>query len=121
TPLPLGDADVAAHSANGEAGVLEKALQGPEGERLGGERRALLAKLASNPEDRDALLAYADWLGHLGDPLGEFIRLDLDLESRPPDEARKTVFDRWGELLDRHGKEWIRPLEALGLSPTLYG
>lgn len=112
---------VAAQSANGEHGVLEKALSGPEGERLRGERRALLRKLASNPEDRDALLAYAGWLTQLGDPLGEFIRLDLDLNSRPPDEARKTVFDRWGELLDRHGREWMRPLEALGLSPTLYG
>lgn len=115
------EAQPAAHSANGEVGVLEQALQGPEGERLRGERRALLRKLAANIEDRDALLAYAGWLGELGDPLGEFIRLDLDLNSRPPDEARKTVFDRWGELLDRHGKEWMRPLEALGLSPCLYG
>lgn len=119
----LADVSVppAAPALNGDHGVLEQALQGPDGERLRSERRELLRKLATNPEDRDALLAYADWLNGLGDPLGEFIRLDLDLHNRPPDEARKTVHDRWGELLDRHGKEWVQPLEALGLSPKLYG
>jgi uncharacterized protein (TIGR02996 family) len=105
----------------GEPGVLEKVLQGPDGEQLRAERRDLLAKLADNPEDRDSLLAYADWLDRLGDPLGEFIRRDLELASKPPEEVRKTIFDRWGELLDRHGREWVRPLEALGLSPNLYG
>src|SRR5947209_6860741 len=55
-----------------------------------GQREAFLAAVADAPEDDTHRLVFADWLDERGDPLGEFIRLQLELEPlrRPcPDPA----------------------------------
>jgi uncharacterized protein (TIGR02996 family) len=41
---------------------------------------ALLAAIAAAPDDDLPRLALADWLEERDDPLGEFIRLQFDLE-----------------------------------------
>jgi len=44
------------------------------------EREAFLAAIAEAPHDDVPRLVYADWLDERDDPLGEFIRLQLELE-----------------------------------------
>jgi uncharacterized protein (TIGR02996 family) len=44
------------------------------------EREALLAAIAAAPEDDMPRLVLADWLEERDDPLGEFIRLQIELE-----------------------------------------
>jgi uncharacterized protein (TIGR02996 family) len=56
-------------------------------------RDELLRRLSANPEDREAWLAFADWLQQAGDPRGELIALDDALDREP-----KTKSARRGEL-----------------------
>jgi hypothetical protein len=60
-------------------------------------------------------MAYADYLTDQGDPLGEFIRVQLALEdtAKSPDE-RKTLQAREKALLSKHASTWLG-----GLAPFL--
>lgn len=42
-----------------------------------------LAAIAANPGDREARLVYADWLEERGDPRGEYLRIELQLNELP--------------------------------------
>jgi hypothetical protein len=55
---------------------------------------------------------YADALQSEGDPLGEFIALQLQLEGKDDDGFR----ERADELQLRHGFEWTAPLRAKGVA-----
>jgi len=42
-----------------------------------------LAAIAANPGDREARLVYADWLEERGDPRGEYLRIEVQLNELP--------------------------------------
>jgi uncharacterized protein (TIGR02996 family) len=75
------------------------------------QRDSLEAALVDNPDDLASHMAYADYLGEQGDPLGDFIRVQLALEdeSRPADE-RKKLRQQERKLLKAHGRDWLGEL-----------
>jgi uncharacterized protein (TIGR02996 family) len=79
--------------------------------------RAILAE----PDEDAPRLVYADWLDEHGDPRGEFIRVQIESARLEEDHPRQAELKpREGELFDRHGREWLAPLEPL-LKPRLSG
>jgi uncharacterized protein (TIGR02996 family) len=104
------------------------------------EREALLAAIAAAPDDDLPRLVLADWLEERDDPLGEFIRLQIELEPLrvpradpsaelervkqleciPPGHAerdrtttlaRKLI--READLLQAHQADWLGPIASL--------
>jgi Ran GTPase-activating protein (RanGAP) involved in mRNA processing and transport len=74
---------------------------------------------ADNPQPR---LQLASMLEKKGDPLGEFIRINHDLDTLPAgDPAREALDSRWGELIEQHGKTWLAPLRRFRLEPSIAG
>jgi len=74
---------------------------------------ALLRAVCDDPDDLEMRTVYADLLGELDDPRGEYIQLALRTD---PTEGEATRRD---ELFDRHAPEWQRPL--LPADPVLRG
>jgi uncharacterized protein (TIGR02996 family) len=84
-----------------------------------------LADVLAGPADDAPRMAYADWLQERGDPLGEFVAVQLRLarcrdgaESCPPDSRCGRCMGcelrrRERELLLTHGRAW--PAGLLGL------
>jgi uncharacterized protein (TIGR02996 family) len=72
---------------------------------------SLEAALVENPDDLATHMAYADFLDEQGDPRGEFIRVQLQLEdnSRSSSE-RDKLRKREQELLKTHAKTWLGEL-----------
>jgi uncharacterized protein (TIGR02996 family) len=69
---------------------------------------ALEKALVDNPYDIAASAAYADRLSQQGDPRGEFIQVQLQLEDPTiVAENRKKLQAREKELLDAHAKTWL--------------
>ncbi len=64
-------------------------------------REALLARVYAHPEDDSARLVLADHLLEVGDPLGEFIMLQV---TSPSSTARMS------ELLGKYRAKWLGPL-----------
>jgi uncharacterized protein (TIGR02996 family) len=59
------------------------------------ERDHFLQMIAENPDDDTARLVFADWLDEHDDPLGEFIRLQIELEPlRIPCDDPKLEHER---------------------------
>jgi uncharacterized protein (TIGR02996 family) len=82
-------------------------------------RDALEAAIAENPDDLAAHMAYADHLMEQGDPLGEFVQVQLALEdpARPAKE-RKQLQKRERALLKEHRDAWLGALASvLDLAP----
>ena len=104
------------------------------------ERGRFLAEITTAPEDDAPRLVFADWLDDRGDPLGEFIRLQVELEPwrRPRADPREELErvrrlhqippgeafprDDWplarqltreGELLRDHQARWLREAAPL--------
>jgi uncharacterized protein (TIGR02996 family) len=74
------------------------------------QRQAFIREIVSQPDDDTPRLIYADWLEELGDPQGEFIRVQCEL-ARPCDaERRRALVDRERELLAEHRDAWLAPL-----------
>jgi uncharacterized protein (TIGR02996 family) len=74
------------------------------------DHAAFLAAVCAHPEDDGPRLVYADWLDEQGDPRGEFIRAQIELERLPPDDAsRPRLKARCRELLKRHRSAWLVP------------
>lgn len=71
-------------------------------------QETLLASIRTDPQDDDARRVYADYLCEQGDPFGEFIKLQCDLESESCARARI----RAEALLRKHGKAWRAPLRS---------
>jgi uncharacterized protein (TIGR02996 family) len=66
--------------------------------------------VALEPDDLPLRLVFADWLDERGDPLGEFVRVQCDLEPvrHDYDDPRAhELRNREKELLREHGKEWL--------------
>jgi uncharacterized protein (TIGR02996 family) len=97
-------------------------------------RESLLGPILKSPEDDVARLVYARWLERHSDPLGEFIRLQIELEplrhpredpveelerhhrldgippgaaQRDPDWYLTRQLDREEELLRQHRSVWL--------------
>jgi uncharacterized protein (TIGR02996 family) len=74
-------------------------------------REALEAAIVANPDDLSSHMAYADHLGDLGDPRGEFIRIQLALEdASKPAAERKKLSQQEKKLLGKHGRDWLGEL-----------
>ena len=82
-------------------------------------RTTIEAELAADPEDLATHAAYADLLEEMGDPRGEFIRLQLLLEDSEfaPDQ-RQEMRRREAELLAAHQVDWLGRLGPLHDSCT---
>jgi uncharacterized protein (TIGR02996 family) len=67
--------------------------------------------IVQNPGDPSRHVTYADWLRKQGDPLGDFIRLQMELEEQgqPPD-LRADRAKREQELLAAHERAWLGDL-----------
>lgn len=77
-------------------------------------RQVLEAALGESPDDLAAHMAFGDYLAERGDPLGEFIQVQLGLEdTRLPAERRAELKRREKELLAAHQVEWLGPFARL--------
>ncbi|MFZ5446695.1 MAG: TIGR02996 domain-containing protein [Myxococcota bacterium] len=66
-------------------------------------------QVLARPDDLSARRVYADALLEAGDPLGEFITLQCDLESAAG--ARREELERRAtSLLDRYAAHWLQTL-----------
>ncbi len=76
----------------------------PEGQFLD-----LIRADLDNPVPR---LVYADWLDDQGDPRGEFIRVQCELERSGLSSLKhRRLRDRERELLQDHQDEWLSPVD----------
>ena len=74
-------------------------------------REAMEAALLDDPDDLVRHAAYADMLIEDGDPRGDFIRIQLQLEERKlAAKVRKKLEKQSAELLKQHEREWLGPL-----------
>jgi uncharacterized protein (TIGR02996 family) len=72
---------------------------------------AFLRTVLDHPNDDSPRLVYADWLEEQGDPRGEFIRLQIELNRHGPMHPEyKGWMRRAAELFRNHGREWGRSL-----------
>jgi uncharacterized protein (TIGR02996 family) len=87
------------------------------------ERLAFLRAIRANPDDDTARLVFADWLDEHDDPLGEFIRVQLELEPiryRIDNPRAVELHKREDELLRAHSDDWI-PTNELLTNPSDFG
>jgi uncharacterized protein (TIGR02996 family) len=90
-----------------DKGYVETTLPG------GGDPLAasLEQALVENPDDLSSHMAYADYLSEKGDPRGEFIRLQLQLEDQTlPPEERKKLQGQEKRFLRKYGRAWLGEL-----------
>ena len=81
-----------------------------------------LRKIAIDPDDADLLLELAKLLEKKGDPQGEFIRINQEMEElAPADERVRGSRLAWVSCLGLHGRAWFQPLKGLRLEPALAG
>ncbi|MBN9120321.1 MAG: TIGR02996 domain-containing protein [Planctomycetes bacterium] len=67
-----------------------------------------LAALEKSPNDNVTRLVYADWLDEQGDPLAEFLRLEVRLKTDDlSDGDRQTMTNRLAELGRRAEPRWL--------------
>lgn len=67
------------------------------------EQDAFLKEIVAHPADREVRLVFADWLEEQGDPRGELIRLQIQLEGMTPDDrGYATIRKRERALFRQH-------------------
>src|SRR4051812_15312829 len=74
------------------------------------DRDDFLAAIRRVPDDDTPRLVFADWLDEHGDPLGEFIRVQVELEKvrdHPGDPRAEALQHREDVLGERHGRDWL--------------
>src|SRR5437762_113242 len=77
-------------------------------------REAFEQAILDNPDEVANYAAYADWLTEQGDPRGEFIQVQLALESEGlPTSERQKLQRREKALLKEHESEWVGEWAAL--------
>jgi uncharacterized protein (TIGR02996 family) len=75
-----------------------------------------LQEILDDPDDDGLRLIYADWLEERGDPRGEFIRVQFELERVNSEERRSQLVVREQGLLQKHEREWTREVQGLASS-----
>jgi uncharacterized protein (TIGR02996 family) len=88
------------------------------------DRAAFLAAIRAAPADDLPRLVFADWLDERGDPLGEFIRVQIELEpvrDRIDDPHVRDLTHREADLLVRHGEAWAGSAADLEATYPQYG
>jgi uncharacterized protein (TIGR02996 family) len=74
-------------------------------------RDSLEQELVENPDDLASHMAYADYLTDQGDPLGDFIRVQLALEDVGKSSAeRNKLKAQEAKLLKEHARIWLGEL-----------
>src|SRR5262245_57068898 len=74
-------------------------------------RESLEAALVEEPDDLAHHMAYADYLTEQGDPLGDFVRVQLALEDETKKPAERKKFQQQEKaLLGKHAKTWLGEL-----------
>jgi uncharacterized protein (TIGR02996 family) len=74
------------------------------------DRIAFLRAIRANPDDDTSRLVFADWLDEHDDPLGEFVRVQVELEPirfRVDDPRAVELHAREDELMRKYGDEWV--------------
>lgn len=75
---------------------------------------ALWSAILENPHDNQPRLDFAHWLDERDHPRGEFIRLQIELESLPLSSPLRLELEaREHELLADHEREWLGDLDPL--------
>jgi len=76
------------------------------------DRQAFLNEILANPDDDTPRLIFADWLEEQGDPRGEFIRIQCEMEEVNHHEPLYyELQDRCHALLAAHGEDWASELK----------
>lgn len=97
--------------------VEAKAAGESRGEKLKAAKEDLkaqepfLAEIRENPDDPAGYAVFADWLEEKGDPRGEFMNIQLQLENeklRAP--SRKKLQEQEKTLLKKHQRDWLGDL-----------
>ncbi len=73
----------------------------------------LLLACRANPDDVVARLVLADWLEERGDPRGELVRVQMELERAPLPGERQAELIRRAAILRRLCGPWLRSLADL--------
>jgi len=70
--------------------------------------------LFEDPDDREAWSVYADWLSERGDPVGELITLELEIEAAiaAGDRPQPGVAARYAALAHDGPRRWVTPALA---------
>src|SRR5437762_96441 len=74
------------------------------------DRDSFLRAIRANPDDDTLRLVFADWLDEHDDPLGQLIRVQIELDPirGQLDSPRvRELLDREADLLGRHGPRWV--------------
>jgi Ran GTPase-activating protein (RanGAP) involved in mRNA processing and transport len=84
------------------------------------QERDYFRRIAIDPDNAPLRLEFAGVLEKKGNPVGEYIRLDQQLEDLPKDDDRREKLEtRQNELLQENGKKWFTPLRRLRLEPKI--
>lgn len=84
-----------------------------------GEAEGFLTRIREVLDDDGPRLIYADWLDEQGDPLGDFIRVQVALARMPVADRRRPGLQRVeSDLLDRYGEWWAAPFDGLATGPV---
>lgn len=82
-------------------------------------RESLEEAIVENPDDLASHMAYADYLTDEGDPLGDFIRVQLALEDESRSTAdRNKLKKQETKLLEQHQMAWLGELGPVFVTPT---
>src|SRR5437764_11864102 len=74
------------------------------------DRDTFLAAIRAAPDDDTPRLVFADWLDEHADPLGEFVRVQVELEpirDEPGNPRAQALQEREEVLLSLHGDDWL--------------
>lgn len=75
------------------------------------DQHSFLQAIIEDPDDDGPRLIYADWLEEQGDPRGEFIRVQCELERLGEDDPRRLQLEtRQCVLLAEHQNQWAGSL-----------
>jgi len=86
--------------------AIEKALSAGEATEGPREYQEYLDRLVASPEDVDAVLVFADWLQSVGDPRGDLIVLQSQLEHAVLEEAARLKVSE-ARLLGEHRHRFL--------------
>ena len=85
-----------------------------------------IAEIAKSPSDDAPRLAYAQWLESMGNPRGEFIRLQCEIARREwrnpidPFPINPKLYQRESQLLRLYAEEWLDDFGPLPLDKDAF-